>query len=130
MAASVSKTGIEMISVPVVYFVHVKHLGRWYRYAVILLLLLPQMMQCPPVHQRVPWTQPLTVISDSLSPQVVIHQQDQQLPSLRATTTTQWETRGPQRPNPAPPSMRSRPLSAGARRPQEVTQRSKGGPLC
>lgn len=79
-------------------------------------------MAYPPVHQRPAWTQPLTVISDPVPPQVLV--QDASLPQLRqvvASTTATWD----QRPPSAVATIRSRPLSAGAMRNNRVQAQSQ-----
>ncbi|KAK2175101.1 hypothetical protein NP493_750g01052 [Ridgeia piscesae] len=67
----------------------------------------------PPVHQRPAWTQPLTMVSDQLESDPAAG-----LPQLRSMVnapTGTWNT-CPQQPQPLPrpPSMRSRPQSAGS----------------
>ncbi len=73
----------------------------------------------PPVHQRGAWTQPLTVIPSDSNQPVTLTQDS--LPHLRRVTQTTQATwanspGGPAGQLPRPPSsIRSRPLSAGAR---------------
>ena len=67
----------------------------------------------PPVHQRPAWTQPLTMVGDQMTADVT-----EGLPQLRSmlnAPTGTWNT-CPQQPQPLPrpPSMRSRPQSAGS----------------
>ncbi|KAI0210170.1 Forkhead-associated domain-containing protein 1 [Lamellibrachia satsuma] len=67
----------------------------------------------PPVHQRPAWTQPLTMVGDQLTSDAAAG-----LPQLRSMVnapTGTWNT-CPQQPQPLPrpPSMRSRPQSAGS----------------
>ena len=82
-------------------------------------------MAYPPVHQRPAWTQPLTVISDPLPPQVIVQEGLPHLRQVVATTTSTWDSQnraGPPRPPPAATTIRSRPLSAGAIRNNRTIQ--------
>ena len=78
----------------------------------------------PPVHQRTAWTQPLTVISDQPPPVIVSNAGLPNLKTILTTQTASW-TAQPQGILPRPPtSIRSRPLSAGARRAPSYVERN------
>ena len=70
----------------------------------------------PPVYQRAAWTQPLTVITDPVPPQVIVHDG---LPHLRSNWSSTQQSAQTTSTPPHPPvsaTIRSRPLSAGATR--------------
>lgn len=81
----------------------------------------PPPITYPPVQQRPAWTQPLTLITDNTGYSTAELSQTHPLPYLQTGTatftlpSTVW-TPVTQGPAPRPPSLRSRPLSAGATR--------------
>ena len=85
------------------------------------IIFFPFQITYPPVQQRPAWTQPLTLLTDNVGYSTAEIPTSKPLPYLQTGTatftlpSTVW-TPINQGPAPHPPSLRSRPLSAGATR--------------